>query len=41
MTDHDPPPLETNRAYRYLLVVELVLTVAFLTLSIAASTGLL
>lgn len=41
MIDTDPPPLESNRAYRYLLVLELLLTIVFFGLSTAALLGLL
>ena len=41
MTDTEPPPLESNRAYRYLLVLELLATIAFFGLSTAMILGLL
>lgn len=40
MTDHDPPPLESYRTYRYLRLLELVLTIAFFTASLAVMAGL-
>ncbi|WP_255170381.1 hypothetical protein [Natrononativus amylolyticus] len=39
-SDCPDPSLESHRAYQYLLLVELLLTICTLALSIAAAAGL-
>lgn len=39
MSRESPPPLESQRAYRYLLVLEAVLTVVVLSLTVARAVG--
>ena len=41
MSHDPPPPLESHRAYRYLLVLEVALTVIVLSLTVARTLGVL
>ncbi|MCU4740798.1 hypothetical protein OB955_07360 [Halobacteria archaeon AArc-m2/3/4] len=40
-TDHPHSVLELHRTYRYLLLIEVILTIVVLTLMIATRVGLL